>query len=225
MTGAFGSPAARVVERVPTGQGELVLRQCGTDFEIICNGMFLMDTRDGRSERLLVEAALAGCASGAPRVLIGGLGVGFSLMAAAQRADAAAIDVVEISADIIRWHDSYLRHLTAAARSDPRVAVINADITVWLPHRPAPYDAICLDVDNGPNWTVQDANQALYSDEGLLRLRDALSPGGCLAVWSAAEDPGFEQRLRRHFSRAGRQQVPVPRGEPDVIYTAQSLAG
>jgi spermidine synthase len=209
-----------VLERVVSGHGEIALRQSGADFEIISNGTFLMDTRDGRSERLLVREALAGCASPAPRILIAGLGVGFSLAEAVDRAGAAAIDVIEISPEIIRWHGSYLRHIAAAAWADARVTVINADVVPWLAHVREPYDAICLDVDNGPGWTVRDANQALYGDEGLGRLRAALTPGGSVAVWSAAAAPGFERRLRRHFTGVRACRVPVARGEPDVVYVA-----
>lgn len=220
MTGPAGPPAGRVLERVESTRGELALRQSGGHFEIISNGVFLMDTRDGRSERLLVDVAVAGCTAAAPRILIGGLGVGFSLAAAVAHASAAAIDVVEISPEIIRWHDTHLRHLAAAARTDPRVSVINADFAAWLAQRPGPYDVICLDIDNGPGWTVHDANQALYSDDGLARLHAALTPDGCVSVWSAAADAAFEHRLRGRFASVEVREVPVERGEPDVIYAA-----
>jgi spermidine synthase len=205
---------------VRSARGELALRESGGHFEIISNGVFLMDTRDGRSERLLVDLAVAGCAAAAPRILIAGLGVGFSLATAVARPAAAAIDVVEISPDIIRWHGTHLRHLAGAAWTDPRVRVINADFVAWLAGRPGPYDAICLDIDNGPGWTVHDGNQALYGGEGLARLHDTLSPGGCVTVWSASADPAFEARLRRRFASVEVRQVPVRRGEPDVIYVA-----
>ena len=209
-----------MLERVESARGELALRQSGGHFEIISNGVFLMDTRDGRSERLLVDLAVAGCSAAAPRILIGGLGVGFSLAAAVAHAAAAAIDVVEISPEIIRWHDTYLRHIAAAAWADPRVSVLNADFVAWLGQRPGPYDAICLDIDNGPSWTVHDANQALYSGGGLGRLHAALSPGGCVTVWSASAEPAFEARLRRCFASVEVRRLPVARGEPDVIYAA-----
>ncbi len=220
MTGPAGPPASRVLERAGSARGELALRQSGDHFEIISNGVFLMDTRGGRSERLLVDLALDGCAAAAPRILIAGLGVGFSLAAAVAHARAAAIDVVEISAEIIRWHGTHLRHLAAAALADPRVSVINADFVAWLGQRPGPYDVICLDIDNGPGWTVHDANLALYGDSGLARLHAALSPGGCLTVWSAAADAAFERRLRRRFASVAAREVPAARGEPDVIYAA-----
>ncbi len=220
MTGPAGPPASRVLERAASARGELALRQSGEHFEIISNGVFLMDTRGGRSERLLVDLALGGCAAAAPRVLIAGLGVGFSLAAAVAHARAAAIDVVEISAEIIRWHGTHLRHLAAAALADPRVSVINADFVAWLGQRPGRYDVICLDIDNGPGWTVHDANLALYGDGGLARLHAALDPGGWLTVWSAAADTAFERRLRRRFASVAVREVPAARGEPDVIYAA-----
>ena len=211
---------SQILERAATPGGELVLRRRGADFEIISNGTFLMDTRDGRSERLLVNAALDRCASPRPRVLIGGLGVGFSLTAAVCRAEASVIDVAEISAEIIRWHGSHLRHLTASARADPRVRVIHADVAEWLASGAGRYDAICLDVDNGPHWLSREANLPLYRDAGLRGLREALSPGGVLTVWSAAAVPDFGLLLGRHFTGVRALRVPVRRGEPDVVYVA-----
>jgi spermidine synthase len=210
-----------VLERTVTARGELVLRRSGAEFEIISNGVFLMDTRDGRSERLMVTAALARCPATAPEVLICGLGVGFALAEAVSQARVTRVDVVEISAEIIGWHATHLRHLAAPAWDDGRVHVINADVVAWLARRRGPYDVICVDVDNGPDWTVWDANQALYGDEGLRRVRDSLRPGGVVAVWSAAEAPAFEDRLRRHFTSVQARRVTVSRGQPDVVYLAE----
>jgi spermidine synthase len=210
-----------VLERAVTQRGELVLRRAGAEFEIISNGVFLMDTRDGRSERLMVTSALACCPAATPEILICGLGVGFSLAEAVSHARVARVDVVEISAEIIGWHATHLRHLAGPAWEDDRVNVINADVVAWLARRPGPYDVICLDVDNGPDWTVWDANQALYGDEGLRRVRDSLRPGGVVAVWSAAEASAFEARLLRHFSGVHAYRVPVSRGQPDVVYLAK----
>jgi spermidine synthase len=210
-----------VLERVVTGRGELALRRLGAEFEIISNGMFLMDTRDGRSERLMVAAALACCPAAAPEVLICGLGVGFTLAEAVAGPRVARVDVVEISAEIIGWHATHLRHLAGPAWGDGRVNVINADVAAWLARPRGRYDVICIDVDNGPEWTVWDANQALYGDEGLRRVRNALRPGGVVSVWSAAEAPAFSSRLRRHFTGVHAYRVPVSRGHPDVVYLAK----
>ena len=133
----------------------------------------------------------------------------------------ARVDVVEISAEIIGWHGTHLRHLAAPAWEDGRVHVINADMVAWLARQRGPYDVICLDVNNGPEWTVWDANQVLYGDEGLRRIRDSLRPGGVISVWSAAEAPAFEDRLLRHFTSVHAHRVPVRRGQPDVVYLAK----
>ena len=199
------------------------MRRSGAEFEIISNGVFLMDTRDGRSERLMVTAALARCPAAAPEILICGLGIGFALAEAVSQAGVARVDVVEISPEIIGWHATHLRHLARPAWEDGRVRVINADVVAWLARRRGPYDVVCLDVDNGPEWTVWDANQALYGDEGLIRVRDSLRPGGVVSVWSAAEAPAFASRLRRHFGGVHAYRVPVSRGQPDVVYLARRV--
>jgi spermidine synthase len=219
--GGTGDGGPRVLERIATPRGELALRRSGPEFEIISNGVFLMDTRDGRSERLMLSAALGRCPAAAPHVLVCGLGVGFALAEAVSHPQVARVDVVEISAEIIGWHATHLRHLAAPAWGDSRVNVINADVVAWLARPRGPYDVICVDVDNGPDWTVWDANQALYRDEGLRRVRDSLRPGGVISVWSAAEAPAFEDRLRRHFTSVHAHRVPVSRGQPDVVYLAE----
>ena len=132
MTATEPSGASRVLERAATRRGELVLRRSGTEFEIISNGVFLMDTRDGRSERLMVTAALARCPAATPEILICGLGVGFSLAEAVSQARVARVDVVEISAEIIGWHGTHLRHLAGPAWEDGRVHVLNVDVVAWL---------------------------------------------------------------------------------------------
>jgi spermidine synthase len=199
------------VERLDTPRGELVLRRDGAHHEIVSNGTFLMDTRDGRSERALVRAA----AGPGARVLLGGLGVGFSL-AEALAVGAAAVTVVEIEPAVVRWNRE---HLGTAALDDPRVRVVVADLAEFL-GRPGEWDAVCLDVDNGPEWTVTGDNAALYSDAGLAAVDARLAPGGTLAVWSAAAAPAFEARLRDRYARVRRVEVPVPRGGPDVVYVA-----
>jgi spermidine synthase len=209
----------RVVERVATPRGELVLRRAGPHFEIISNGVFLMDSRSGDSERLLVRLALGAVAPGA-RLLIGGLGIGFSLAEAAESAVPGRITVVEAEPAVVAWHHSHLRRFTAAALADPRVEVVTDDVVDRLRRTADRFDAICLDVDNGPDWTVADANAALYTDEGLAMLRARLAPGGVLAVWSAAASPDFAAALRRRFAAVTAHEVAVVRGAPDVVYVA-----
>jgi len=220
-----------VVERVLSANGELVLRRAGDHHEIIHNGVFLMDTRGGASERLLVRAALAACGRRPARLLIGGLGVGFSLDEALRSPDVAEVTVVELEQAIIDWHATHLRAHAEGALLDPRTRVIAADLVDWLRGEDAGrsdpcrsdagrFDAVCLDIDNGPDWTVTEGNAALYGDEGLALVERRLVPGGALAIWSAMAAPAFEARLRRRFTGVRVELVEVPRGEPDHVYVA-----
>jgi spermidine synthase len=204
--------------------GELVLRGDGEHFEIISNGVFLMDTRAGASERLLVRAALDRLARPAD-VLIGGLGVGFSLAEAVCSPYARRVTVVEREAAVIGWHAGPLRPYSEGALDDPRVRVERADLLDWLRAVGESYDVMCLDIDNGPEWTVSEDNAALYGPEGLDLLARRLRPGGVLAVWSAAAVPAFEELLRERFTGVSAEPVEVARGEPDVVYLASARAG
>jgi spermidine synthase len=208
-----------VVERVDTPRGELVLRQVDNDYEIISNGIFLMDTRDGASERLLVSAALAATATPAS-VLIGGLGMGISLLAALADPGIQRVTVVEIEPTIMAWHRTHLADRTQAAFNDPRADIVIADIVDHLRESTKSYDAICLDVDNGPDWTVTTGNQRLYDDDGTALLASRLTPGGVLAIWSASRPSSYEGVLASHFSSVDVHEVAVARGDPDVILIA-----
>jgi len=132
-----------VVERLATSRGELALRSCGDHYEIISNGVFLMDTRGGDSERLLVRAALTGVDRPA-RVLIGGLGVGFSLVEAVRHRHARAVTVVEREPTVIAWHATHLAACSGGALRDPRVTVVCADLLDWLGRARGRFDAICV---------------------------------------------------------------------------------
>jgi spermidine synthase len=206
-----------VVARVTTERGELVLREIGNDFQVISNGTFLMDTRSGRSEQLLVDAALQ--RHPAPRdVLIGGLGVGFSLVAAVADHRVTQVTVVEVEQALVDWHDTHLASFSGGLLHDARVAVVVADISTHLAARASSYDVVCLDVDNGPDWTVTEANAALYDDAGTRLLVGSLRPHGVLSVWSANLSARYEKRLRTHLDDLTVLTVPTDRGAPDVVY-------
>ncbi|UED88330.1 spermidine synthase [Streptomyces profundus] len=204
--------------------GEVVLRRHGELLQIIANGCFLMDTSDGRSERLLVRSALGALAARAPRLLIGGLGVGFSLAEAAAEPRWGRITVLEREPAIIEWHRSGpLSDISGAALSDPRVELVENDLLAHLREAEtrARYDALCLDIDNGPDWTVTEDNESLYSPTGLAACRAALAPGGALVVWSAQPSATFPDMLRdAGFDRVRTEEVPVVRGVPDVLFLA-----
>ncbi|GGS23977.1 spermidine synthase [Actinokineospora fastidiosa] len=206
-----------VIARAPGACGELVLRRVGAHHEIIADGMFLMDTRAGESERLLVDAAADRMPDGAPLV-VGGLGVGFSLAAALSHPRVGEVVVVEREQAVIEWNAGPLGNADLLA--DPRAHCVPADLVTWLSTVEEPFGAVCLDIDNGPEWTLDEGNAGLYTDTGLDLLASALTPDGVLAVWSAAASADFHTRLRAHFADVEELTVPVPRGEPDVVYLA-----
>ncbi|MFG2428274.1 spermidine synthase [Streptomyces sp. NPDC048590] len=213
-----------VLDRRDGPFGEVVLRERGEHFEIIANGCFLMDTSDGRSERLLVDAALAALPGNRqdPSVLIGGLGVGFSLVRAAEEDRWGRIVVAEREEAVVDWHqDGPLGRITGPALSDPRTEILRTDLVEHLRTTTERYDALCLDIDNGPEWTVTEDNGSLYSPTGLAACRARLTPGGVLAVWSAQPSPEFGAALRNAGFRAVRtEEVAVARGVPDVVHLA-----
>lgn len=211
---------AQVVARLTTPQGELVLRADGEDYEIVANGMFLMDTRDGRSERLLVRAALDACPR-PERVAILGLGVGFSLAEAVADAAPREITVVEREPAVLAWQREHLGARIGTPLDDPRVTPVLADARDWLAAA-TELDVVCLDTDNGPDWLVTEDNAAMYSASGLSRLAAALRPGGVAAVWSAHDAEGFAELLATVFENVATHAVPVRRGAPDVVYVARS---
>ncbi|MBO8194861.1 spermidine synthase [Streptomyces oryzae] len=238
-TGPAAEEQPVTVERREGPFGEVVLRRRGPHFEIIANGCFLMDTSDGRSERLLVRAALDELgaentkdaenpkdtkdATAGPRLLIGGLGVGFSLAEAADEPRWGRISVVEREPAILDWHRSGpLSTLSGRALADPRTELVEADLVAYVHGSAAAgrrFDAMCLDIDNGPDWTVTDDNATLYSPAGLAACRAALAPGGVLAVWSAQPSPTFEGCLRNAgFCRVRTDEIRVARGVPDVVH-------
>ena len=208
---------AQTIDRRTGAAGELTLRRDGDHYEIIANGVFLMDTRSGSSERLLVDAAADRMPAGA-RMLIGGLGVGFSLRAALDNPRVGSVVVVEREPAVIEWNNGPLRRFHADALSDPRVTCVEADLLARLRESDDRFGAICLDIDNGPEWTVSDGNAAVYTETGLDLLAGKLVTGGVLAVWSAAASETFALRLRARFDRVEVLPVPVPRGEPDVVF-------
>ncbi|GIF45888.1 spermine/spermidine synthase [Asanoa ferruginea] len=208
------------VERVETPRGELVLRRDAEHYELISNGVFLMDTRSGSSERLLVRAALDGASPGT-RLLIAGLGVGYSLAEAVGCASVEEIVVVEIEPSVVAWHGTHLAPFSGGALDDPRVRVVTADLGNWLATTEDLFDAICLDVDNGPDWTVFGENAALYDDAGTAVLGAHLRPGGVLAVWSAAASDDYAKRLETTIGPVRTLLTEVERGEPDVVYLAR----
>ncbi|QSO50416.1 spermine/spermidine synthase [Alicyclobacillus curvatus] len=214
---------AEVIERSQTDRGELVLQRRGKDFEIISNGTFLMATYNGESERRLVQAALNVVES--PRsILIGGLGVGFSLNEALQHESVTRVDVFEIEPKIVEWNRDSLGEIARQSIEDKRTRIRVGDFVDWLYqalNTIDAYDVICLDIDNGSDWTVHDSNAGLYSGAGLVRLSSLLRPRGAISFWNARRDLVFEQLLDQYFEVMEMSFVEHPVGEPDVVYVVQ----
>jgi spermidine synthase len=185
-----------VLDRATSPGGEqLVLSQRGQQFSIRVAGVELMSSVNHGSEDELGKQSAALVKSPAPHVLIGGLGMGFTLRAALDALPATArVDVVELVPDVVRWNRTVYGQLANHPLSDPRVTLIEADVAHVI-ERGRDYDAIVLDVDNGPDGVYRD-NRSLYQQRGIDAAYGALVPGGLLTVWSSFESPTFTRWLR-----------------------------
>ena len=209
---SYASVVREIVERA----GSLSLAHSGATWEILWDGMFLMSSECRASERAL--GALA-----AGRTLVGGLGMGFTLRAALDVPGVSAVDVVEIAAAVVAWNRGHLAELAGRPLEDARVRVQVADVAEVVAAAPRCYDAVLLDVDNGPSWTARPENAGLYDEAGIAQLRGALRPGGRLAIWSAQPEPELATRLAPQFATAESRLYPVVvGGRPcdDIILVA-----
>ena len=182
---------------VPGGV-EIRLYKRGDEFMILLPRDELMSSRMRNSEERLATMTLERLVGNpAPRVLIGGYGMGFTLRAAlAAMPQRARVTVAELLPEIIVWARGPMAELTAGCLDDPRVTLEVRDVAETIAFDVGHFDAILLDVDNGPDGVVRKENDRLYSRAGLATTFGALRPGGVLAVWSAADDAGFTRRLR-----------------------------
>jgi len=181
---------------VPGGE-ELRLFRHGRDHIIVLDRNELMNTRMSGSEEALATMSIDRLGGKkAPRLLIGGYGMGFTLRAALARLGPdAQVTVAEIVPEIIEWARGPMAELTAGCLEDKRVVLVEDDVSWLIGGEEEAYDAILLDVDNGPDGLTREANDRLYSMRGLRSAKAALRAGGVLAVWSAAPDPRFARRL------------------------------
>lgn len=186
--------------QIPGGD-TLTLVSHGRDFIIMLGRNELMGTRMQFSEEQLAELTLERLQAPAPRVLIGGYGMGFTYRAALAGISAGGrVIAAEVVPEVLEWARGPLSHLTGDALDDPRGEVVLCDVAALIDDANdgtcGKFDAILLDVDNGPDGIVRDGNERLYSRTGLAKARDALKTGGILAVWSAAPDNKFTVRLK-----------------------------
>lgn len=221
---------AVTLERAETERGELVLRRRRsardeTIYEIISNGCFLMASTNAFSAEQLSHLTLQPLEKKSTLgVLIGGLGIGYTLRAALAHPDVAEVTVVEVEPLVVDWARSYFADLNHDALGDDRVTVQVDDLAHHLATAGERYDAILLDVDNGPSWLVFEENATLYAAPSLKRIRQLLTDGGVLGVWAAEPALGFLGKLEAIFDWADMIEVDEvdERGETRtyVIYRA-----
>ncbi|MDQ3246341.1 MAG: spermidine synthase [Pseudomonadota bacterium] len=182
---------------VPGGGQELRLFRRGDDYMIVLDRNELMSSRMSGSEESLAELTCARLRGrNAPKLLIGGYGMGFTLRAALRVLPAdASVVVAELVPEIIAWARGPMAALTSNCLDDPRVRIDERDVAALIAEARGTYDAILLDVDNGPDGLTHPGNERLYSIQGLAAAKAALSARGLLAIWSAAPDTAFTRRL------------------------------
>ena len=185
--------------KVPGGQEELRLKRRGSEFSIMLGANELMNSRLSGSEEALARLSCARISGRRqPAMLIGGLGMGFTLRAAlAELGRDATLVVAELVPAVVAWARGPMAGLFADSLDDPRVEIREADVVDVIRSGKGVYDAILLDVDNGPDGLSRSANDRLYDMKGLAAARASLKPGGVLAVWSAHPDRGFAARLKQ----------------------------
>ncbi len=192
-------PRVKLAESTFTG-GVLSLTEHDGSYSISLDGKELMHSRANASELILGSLGVAQLNNETDaRVLIGGLGLGFTLKAVLESVgDNTTIEVAEMIPEVIEWNQTYLKNLNGSLLEHPQVETRLVDVTQLIQEaEPHTYNAILLDVDNGPNAMVADSNASLYSKNGIRSICRALKNDGRLVVWSAGPDQGFEKRLER----------------------------
>lgn len=216
-----------VLDRANTPDGtELTLSRRGEELVIRVGGALLMSSRQHGSEDALATVACHALRGRAhPSLLIGGLGMGFTLRAALDELPAdARVMVAELVPAIVQWNRGELGPLAAHPLADARVEVVVEDVRQVIGRHAEAFDAIALDVDNGPMALSAAGNASLYSTRGLEAARRALRPGGVLIVWSAAEDPAFVRRVESTGARVTIERPAVrggSSGAKHVLFVAR----
>lgn len=183
--------------KLPDGSGELRLKKRGAEFSIMLGPIELMNSRLSGSEEALATLACQRIrGQDQPRILIGGLGMGFTLRAAlAELGTDATVTVAELVPSVVAWARGPMADVFGGSLDDPRVSIHQGDVGRLIRSGGAGYDAIMLDVDNGPEGLTRKANDSLYDRAGLKAARAALRPNGVLAVWSSGPNRDFTRRL------------------------------
>jgi spermidine synthase len=201
----------------------VVLRRRGTGedavHELLVNGVFLMDTVDVSTERRLADEALGAAAGSGLRVLVGGLGLGFTAAALLASRRVAAVTVVEIEPVLTRWLRSGLAPSPPGLWDDGRLTVVHGDVADVLANLPdGALDAVLLDVDNGPDFLVHQTNARVYRAETLSVAARAVRPGGLVAVWSSSRSPALRSVLTAAVGRCTERLLDVSRDGRELTY-------
>jgi spermidine synthase len=201
-----------LVETAQVGRSKFALSRRGDEWMVQVDRRVLMVNRTFQSEISLAEEAIARVETPG-HVLIGGLGFGYTLRAALDvLPPTARVSVAELVPELVEWNRRHLRHLTSAACDDPRCEIVVGDAFEQFVRAKAAFDAILLDVDNGPEAISHAKNRRLYNDSGVRAAWDALTPGGVLGVWSAVPDDRYATRLKRQGFATEVLRVPIRKG-------------
>lgn len=170
------------------------------EYELVTGGVFVMATYNALSSMLLVRNAAARCSKSNARLLIGGLGFGYSIAEALALPQIEQVDVVELTPEIIQWNQTLLSHVNGALLSDARVVTIEGDFVHYVQQTEKTYDLICMDIDNGPMLLVHPGNERAYSTDFFRRVAKVLRPGGVFGIWSCNADDDLKEAMARVFS-------------------------
>lgn len=211
------------IEEVFTENGELQLWKCGRKdtpaYEIIINGVFIMASYNSDSSKRLITSALKRMDEGTPlSVLIGGLGMGFTLREACRHERIRHIDVVEMEPVIVRWNETHFDTFKGACRQGERVRLRIGDFYRFAMAGEHAYDLVSIDIDNGPMLLVNEGNERVYTPAFLKVIRGVLKPGGVCVIWSCGRDRVLEESLQAVFGAAEIEEVTERFKGRDVAY-------
>ena len=196
-------------------RGEVALRRRttddgGTHLELVVDGVFAMDDVDTTTERALAAEALRRLPGRDLRVLVGGLGLGWTAATALAEPRVTTVEVAELHAPLVRWAEEGRLPALAAVRGDPRLRLRTGDVVDVLAEHDGWWDAVLLDVDNGPGFLVHQSNEALYRPAGLACAVAALRPHGVLAIWSSSPAPRLRAELAGLPTTADAEELLLP---------------
>lgn len=216
-----------IIDRQITKCGEIQLQRRGKGvYEIIYNGIFLMASYNDYSAKILARAAIKSLLPKIDgyQILVGGLGMGFTLQEVLTCQLVSRVFVIEIEKIIIDWNRCHFSDLNGGAIEDPRTVLIHSDLYDFLYQTKENFEAVLIDVDNGPNWLALEKNRRLYSERTLRKIKRILSRHGILATWSAQEDRVYREKLNKIFSRTEEIRVKgtVPKEGESLIYVGMA---